>query len=90
MYCARSSSSQSYEGVYLYKVYYYRKVHIGTLCRMAMETEIRVDIGMLIKEMYSYEWSDGEVWWHANQPKESYEIMKASNPVRNVKRIIWE
>mgnify|MGYP003676684999 CR=1 FL=1 len=28
MYCARSSSSQSYEGVYLYKVYYYRNVYI--------------------------------------------------------------
>jgi hypothetical protein len=57
---------------------------------MAMETEIRVDIGMLMKEMYSYEWYDGEMWWQANQPKESYEIMKASNPIRNVKRIIWE
>tara|TARA_R110001592_G_scaffold14882_2_gene65820 strand:- start:482 stop:655 length:174 start_codon:yes stop_codon:yes gene_type:complete len=57
---------------------------------MAMETEIRVDMGMLMKEMYSYEWYDGEVWWQANQPKESYEIMKASNPIRNVKRIIWE
>lgn len=55
-----------------------------------METEIRVDIGMLMKEMYSYEWYDGEMWWHANQPKESYEIMKANNPIRNVKRIIWE
>lgn len=58
---------------------------------MAMDTEIRVDLGQtLMKEMYCYEWYDGEVWWRANQPKESYLIMKAKNPVRNVKRIIWE
>lgn len=59
--------------------------------RTAMDTEIRVDLGQrLMKEMYSYDWYDGEVWWHANQPKEGYLMMKAKNPVRNVKRIIWE
>lgn len=36
MYCARSSSSQSYEGVYLYKVYYYRNVYIHIPCRKGM------------------------------------------------------
>ena len=50
MYCARSSSSQSYEGVYLYKVYYYSKVHIGIPCRMAMrdKNDRKIEIGMIV------------------------------------------
>ena len=56
-----------------------------------METEkTHVEIGLLMKKMYYFEWYDGDVWWEAYSDRATFDRISESYPVQKVKMLLLE